>query len=577
MHRTVATLLVGLVALGGTVGAKIAAAQSFDVLIRGGRVIDGSGNPWFRADVGIRNGVVVAVDRLDAATAERVVDAAGKFVVPGFIDLHSHADGPNYGPRGLRSEDRRRRAAPNLVTQGITTVVVNHDGRSAWPIAEQRQTLERLGFGPNVALLVGHGTVRRMVMGNDFRRAATANEIERMRELVRAGLEDGAYGLSSGLEYVPGRWSTTREVAALVAEVAPYRGVYITHERASGADPMWFLPSDSSARPTTFLDAVAETIAIAERTGVTSVQTHIKARGANYWGSSHAAIQLIERARARGVDIWADQYPYNTTGSDGSTVLIPGWALSVERSGSGQPGAGGGTYADALRTALEDETRAAALRADVAHEIARRGAAENILVMRYPDSTLVGLTLAEIAHERGRSPVDVAITLQLEGFPDRRGGAQLRGFSLSEDDVEAYASRPWVATATDGWITLPEDGLTHVRVYGSFPRKIAHYAMSRGILSVADAVRSSTSLPAQILGLRDRGQVREGMRADLAVLDLERLADRATFFDPHQYASGVEYVLVGGVFVVDGGEVTGALPGEIVAPAVSGEGRGGGS
>ncbi len=209
---------------------------------------------------------------------------------------------------------------------GITTVVVNHDGRSLWPIADQLASLIRKGTGLNVATLIGHGTVRSMVMGDDFRRVATDTEVDSMRALVRLAMQQGAFGMSSGLEYVPGRWSDTREVMALVMELAPYNGIYVTHERSSGADPMWYRPS-SDETTTTFLQAVSETIEIAERTGVTSVQTHVKARGANYWGSSYAAIDMIERARRRGVPVWADQYPYNTTGSDGNTILIPSWAL----------------------------------------------------------------------------------------------------------------------------------------------------------------------------------------------------------------------------------------------------------
>jgi N-acyl-D-aspartate/D-glutamate deacylase len=204
------------------------------------------------------------------------------------------------------------------------------------------------------------------------------------------------------------------------------------------------------------------------------------------------------------------------------------------------------------------------LRGDIRREVERRGGAENILVMEYPDRALVGKTIADLAAMFGVSPVDVAIKLQLEGDAERRGGAQLRGFSLSEYDVESYAAMPWVATATDGWVSLPEDGLTHVRVYGTFPRKIAYYAMERGVQTVADAVRSSTSLPAQIMGFEDRGTIREGMRADIVILDLETLADRATFFEPHQFPTGVEYVMIEGEFVVDGGEVTGALPGEVL-------------
>jgi N-acyl-D-amino-acid deacylase len=548
---------------------KAVAGQSaqYDILIVGGQVLDGTGNPWFYADVGIRGDRIAAVGQLDGATADRTIEARGKTVVPGFIDIHSHAAGPIYGPRGLRSSDARRRAAPNLVAQGITTLVGNQDGRSVPSIAEQRQSLQQLHFGPNAILLVGHGTVRRAVMGNDYLRPATAEEVQQMRALVRRGMNEGAYGLSAGLEYVPGRWSTTDEVVALVEEIVPYGGVYISHERSEGADPMWYWPSEFQGRPPSLLDAVRETIEIGERTGATVVASHIKAKGANYWGTSRAAIRLISEARQRGVAIYADQYPYNTTGSDGSTVLIPDWVF--DRTGQGmQRGQGreNRDYAAALRSVLEDDSLSALLEADIEHEIARRGGATQVLVMDYPDSGYVGKSIGEIAGERGLSPVAVAIALQLEGFSNRRGGARVRGFSLSEVDIEPYAEQPWTATATDGWITLPEDGPTHTRVYGTYPRKIKRYAMERRLVSVGAAVRSATSLPAQIMGLEDRGMIKEGHVADVVVLDLNTLEDNSTFFEPHQYPSGVDYVMVNGTLVVDNGELTWALPGAVITP-----------
>lgn len=563
-HRVSAAVGLGLCLLvAPPLGAQ---GQQYDVLITGGRVVDGTGNPWRYADVGIRDGRIVALGRLRGAGATRVVDATGKVVAPGFIDLHSHADDPNYGPRGLRSADRRRRAAPNLVTQGITTVVVNADGRSVWPVAEQRRELTRLGIGPNAILLVGHGTVRARVMGEDHRRAATPNEVRGMRALVRQGMEEGAYGLSAGLEYAPGRWSETDEVVALVDEIVPYGGVYIAHERSEGADPMWYWPSRDAGRPPSLIDAVRETIEIGERTGATVVASHIKAKGANYWGASAVVIRLINQARERGVSIYADQYPYNTTGSDGRTVLIPDWVFDTGSGRSGRAGGRTGDYVAALRAALAEDSVAALVRLDVAHEIARRGGAGNILVMEHPDTSQVGASLADLAAARGTSAVQMAIALQLEGDAGRPGGAGLRGFSLSEHDIEPYAAQPWTATATDGWITLPEDGLTHTRVYGTFVRKIREYALERNVLSLADAIRAGTSLPAQILQLPDRGLIHEGYMADLVVLDLARLEDNATFFHPHQYASGVDYVLVRGEFVVDDGAPTGALPGTVIAP-----------
>lgn len=554
----VALLVLALGMVAGPVGAQ-EGTPHFDLLLRGGKVLDGTGTPWFRADVGIRGGRIVAVGLLPRATAQRVADVSGLTITPGFIDIHSHADDNTRAPN-IRDPDRRRKAAPNLVAQGITTLVVNHDGRSPWPIRDQRSTLEREGVGPNVLLMVGHGEVRRRVMGEDHRRPATPEEVDRMRELVRQGLREGAVGLSAGLEYAPGRWSTTDEVAALVEEILPWDGVYISHERSEGSDPMWYWPSQDAPSPPTLLDAVEETIEIGRRTGARVVASHIKAKGEHYWGSSTVAIRLIEAARAEGVRIWADQYPYATSGSDGSTVLIPGWALA-RRDGESFP--------SALRRTLSDPGSAGELRRDIAHEIRRRGGPGRVVVFDHPDPSFVGKTLREIALYRGTNEVEMALLLQLEGDPDRAGGGRVRGFSLSEEDVEAYASRNWVATTTDGGIALPIDGPVHARYYGTFPRKLRHYALDRGALTVEDAVRSSTWLPAQILGLKDRGMVLEGFVADLVVLDLDGLRDTADFFQPHQYPEGVEHVLVNGTFVVDEGELTWALPG-IVIPSSPG-------
>ncbi len=547
------------------------AEEPFDLLLVGGRVLDGTGNPWFPADVAVSRGRIVAVGNLAGRKAHRTLDVEGLVVAPGFIDLHSHADGLDED--GLRSNHPKRRAAPNLVTQGITTLIVNQDGGSPFSIANQKKELEAKKFGPNAVLLVGHNTVRAMVMAENksdpfadteiarMQRLAKPEEIEAMRRLVVEGMKAGAYGMSAGLEYVPGRWSDTEEVVALVSELAPFDGVFIEHERASGADPMWYLPSMAEPGQPTFLDSIEETIEIAERTGVMTVATHAKARGADYWGSSRAAVQLIARARDRGVRIFADHYPYNTTGSDGGTRLIPAWVREENEDLS---------WVQALDAVLANPEKAAALRRDVLHEVNRRGGAENIVVMEFPDASYVGKSLLDLMRELDMDPLDLALHLQRKGKPGERGGARLRGYSLSEIDVEIYAAENWMATASDAGIALPEDGFVHARYYGTFPRKIRRYAMERGKLSLEDAIRSSTSLPAQILGLRNRGLLREGFHADIAVLDLARVKDAATFFEPHRYAEGVVHVLVGGESVVENGKLTWALPGKVITPA---EGR----
>ena len=489
-----------------------------------------------------------------------MIDAAGKYVVPGFIDIHSHADDGS-GPRGgFRDPDPIRRSAPNLVSQGITTVVVNQDGRSPWPVAEQRALLEKNGIGPNAMLLVGHGTVRRRVMGDDVRRPAKADEITRMRALVKQALQEGAVGLSAGLEYEPGRWSTTDEVVELARELPAFNGIYISHERSEGSDPLWYVPSQDGPSAVTLLDAVRETIEIGEKTGARVVASHLKAKGEHYWGSSAAAVTLIQRARDRGVDVWADQYPYPTSGTDGSTVLIPAWATRPPGANANQPRT---NRADILKRVLGDPPSAKLVRSDIAHEIRRRGGADNIIVYEYTDKSLYGKSLAEIARLWKLDPVETAIKIQMEGLQERNGGARMRGFSMAEFDMEHIAKQPWVATSTDGGIAMPADGpSTHARFYGSFTRKIRHYAIDRGAITLEHAIRSSTSLPARIMDLKDRGQIREGFAADIVVFDLATIRDKATFFEPHQHSEGVDYVFVNGTAVVDGGKLTHATAGQ---------------
>ena len=560
MKRTLSALAALSALFVAALSAQTPPKPTFDLLIRNARVFDGTGNPAFPADVGVRNGRIVAVGRLEDARAGRVIDATGKFLSPGFIDIHSHADDGGRARGGFRDEDPRVRAAPNLVAQGITTVVVNHDGRSPWPIAEQRALIEKQRIGPNTMLMVGHGAVRSQVMKQDARRPASAEEIAKMRALVRQALQEGAVGLSAGLEYEPGRWSVTSELVELARELPPFDGVYISHERSEGSDPLWYVPSVDGPGPPTLLDAVRETIEIGEQSGARVVASHIKAKGANYWGSSTAAISLIERARQRGVDVWADQYPYPTSGTDGSTVLVPAWAVRSEGAA-----AGANARAEALRRTIADPKRRQTVRSDIAHEIARRGGADNVVVYEFTDKSLYGKSLAEIAKGWSVDPVEAAIRIQLEGPPNRAGGARMRGFSMHESDMEAFARQPWVATSTDAGIALPDGPpSTHARFYGSFPRKIRHYALDRGAISIESAIRSSTSLPALIMGLEDRGMIREGAAADLVIFDLEKIRDTATFFEPHKYPEGIEHVFVNGVAVVDGSKLTGALPGKVL-------------
>ena len=537
------------------------AQRQFDVIIRNGRVFDGSGNPWIRADIGIRDGRIAAVGGLDGASASRTIDAAERFVAPGFIDIHSHSD------RGLGDESLKYNV--NMVAQGITLSVVNQDGRSPLPIRDQKARYEKQGVGSNVMLLVGHGAVRTRVMGSRATQVATDADIAAMRTLVDEGMRDGAHGLSTGLEYSPGRYSEPREVVELTRAVKPFGGFYISHERSEGRDPMWHVASD----PTPYvdlLDAVKETINIGRETGVPVVASHLKAKGADFWGSSHAATRLIHEARARGIEVYADQYPYDTSGSDGSTVLIPLWALSPPGTDiGGQLGEGGGRPSgrntkDILKERLLNAADAAKIRRDIEHEIQRRGGASRVIVYDFPDRKYVEKSIEWIAKDRGVSPVDAAIWIQLNGF-DRAGGARMRGYSLSEIDIEHIMQQDFTATCTDGDTVAFGSGVPHARFYGTMPRKIRRYALDRKVIELPFAIRSMTSLPAQIMRLAERGWIRPGYWADLVIFD-ESIEDTATFTNPHQYPKGIPFVFVNGVAVVDDGKFTKALPGKIVTP-----------
>ena len=535
---------------------------TFDLLIRQARVYDGTGNPWFVADVGVKDGRIAQIGELGNATATKTVDARGKYLSPGFIDIHSHSD------EGLASPTLNHN--PNVVAQGITLVVVNQDGRSPWPIRDQKARYEKAGIGTNAALMVGHGAVRNRVMGQRSNQFATDADIKAMQALVTEGMKDGAYGLSTGLEYVPGRFSEPREVIELTRMVKPFGGFYISHERSEGRDPMWHVASD----PTPFvdlLDAVKETIAIGRETGVPVVASHLKAKGADFWGSSHAATRLIHEAREQGIEVYADQYPYDTSGSDGSTVLIPRWALAppgAQVGGQlGEGGGGRGNLAEGkanLQKRLSDPAEGAKIRRDIEHEITRRGGASRVVVYDFPDKKYVEKSLEWIAKDRGLSPVDAAIWIQMNGN-DRAGGARMRGYSLSEIDIEHIMQQDFTATCTDGGTSALGDGVPHARFYGTMAKKIRRYAMDRKVITVPFAIRSMTGLPAQIMRLKDRGVIRIGSWADLVIFD-DTIEDRATFTDPHQYPSGIPYVFVNGIAVVDQGKLTKALPGKVITP-----------
>jgi N-acyl-D-amino-acid deacylase len=528
--KTISSIaLFSLVVAAGAAGlagpAQPEAGGPFDLLILRGRVLDGGGNPWVGLDIGIRGGRIVALGRLGGRTAARVIDAGGRVVAPGFIDVHSHA------AEGLR-RDALREARP-LLAQGITTIVANPDGGGPVDLAAQRRELER-GVGVNVALLVGHGSVRRAVMGMADRRP-TAEELARMEALVRRGVREGAFGLSSGLFYAPGSYAETAELVAL-ARAAAEEGapLYTSHIRDEG---------DYSVG---LLAAVDEVVRIAEEARVRGIVSHMKALGPASWGLSLAALLRIDGARARGVEVFADQYPYEASSTSLSGALVPRWAQ-----------AGG---AEALRRRLADPPTRARLLEEIRENIRRRGGAASLVIASFAaDRTLEGQSLEAIAARRGEASETAALDLV------ERGDASVVSFNMSETDIELIMRRPYTMTSSDGGLVAPGEGRPHPRNNGAFARKLARYVRERSVVPLEFAVRSMTSLPALVFGIRDRGVVREGAWADLVVFDPAAVVDRATYEDPHRLAEGMHYVVVNGRLAIDAGAFTGVLAGRVLA------------
>ena len=540
-------------------------AAEYDVILSGGKIVDGSRSSAFVSDVGVRDGKIAYIGDLENAHAKNRYDVSGKIVAPGFIDLHSHADDHEGDQDGLRAPDFRRRQAANITTQGVTTVAVNPDGygKPGVSLKEQREALERGGAAVNIVLMVPHNGVRATVMSDDYRRPARPDEIAAMRKLVADGMKAGAFGLTSGFEYPPAIWSETDELVALMEEVAQYDGVHISHIRSETTAPMWWVPSQHRADPLQLLDGVSEIIEIAERTNTKGVISHMKVHGLTHWGQSNDVIKLIEEARARGVKMFGYQYPYNTSGSDGRIVFIPDWVFGVEQ--SLYTSYEGIDFKQGLRDVLTDEAKRADLQRDIAHAVAFRGGAENIVIFDHPDGSLIGKNLQELADEWGLAVFNVIVKLQLEGFDDRPGGARIRSFSLNDSDITNLMRQPWVATASGGGVALPEDGpAVHARYYGTFPRKIGHYARDRDVMSLEDAVWSATGLPKLILGLKTRGLIKNGFTADIVVFDYDNIIDKSTFSEPHQRSAGIEYLFVNGAPVIVDSQVTDELPGQVL-------------
>jgi N-acyl-D-amino-acid deacylase len=495
----------------------------FDVVILGGAVLDGTGGDPVVADVGIRGERVAEIGDLGEASAVRVVDATGLHVAPGFIDVHSHAG------EGLAGEETS--TAHALLAQGITAAVINPDGGGPVDMVEQREALLEHGLGVNVIQLVPHGSVRQEAMGGSFDRAPSAEEMEAMLGFVRAGMEAGAFGLSTGLFYTPGNYASTEELVELARAVAEYDGVHSSHIR------------DESDYSIGVVAAVEEIIEISRESGVVGIVSHVKALGPRVWGASEEIVQRIEAARNEGLEVWADQYPYSASATGFTSALVPPWAQD------------GGT--EAMLERFADPRMASRIREEMAENLDRRGGADRIM-FREPNR-LVGQTLEEVARERSLDPVETGFELIRSG---EAGG--IISFNMSEEDIETLMRQPWALTSTDGGLPVFGEGRPHPRTYGAFPRKLREYVKEREVLDLPTAIRSMTGASARAFHIVDRGEIRPGAYADLVVFDLARVNDPADFTDPHRYAEGMVHVLVNGEFVVEAEEFTDALPGHVL-------------
>ncbi len=500
-----------------------AAAQSpaYDLVITNGRIIDGTGNPWFRADIAIKDGRIARIGRIAPAEARASVDARNQIVAPGFIDVHTHAEGIYNQP-----------AAENFVRMGVTSLITGNCGSSATDIGEFLGRIGKQPLAVNLATLIAHGDVRRQVMGLEAR-APSADELQKMEAVVEQGMRDGAVGLSTGLIYVPGTYAKTDEVTALALVAARHGGIYATHMRNEGER---------------VLEAIRESIEIGERAGLPVEISHFKISNKNLWGQTPATIGLVREARGRGLQVTVDQYAY-TASSTSLDSRLPSWVLEGGR--------------EAGKTRLADPATRARVVKEIKDSLKRSGFKDfsYAMVASYAKNPAFnGKSIAAITKEaRGKADTGSQIEQILEMYA--AGGAAMVYHSMGEPDVQAIMREPFTMIASDSGVRRFGEGAPHPRGYGNNARVLGRYVRELRVLTLEDAVRKMTSLPAQTFRLRDRGLVREGFAADLVIFDEATIADRATFEQPHQYPAGISYVLVNGQTVFANGQMTQARPG----------------
>jgi N-acyl-D-amino-acid deacylase len=512
----------------------VGAEEALDLKIINGKVLDGTGNSWFLADVGVREGRVVEVGNLSQREATEVIDAGGLVVAPGFIDVHTHTD----------SQMFELPNAENFIRNGVTTIVTGNCGGS---VTDIREYLDRLDAEPtslNVSTLIGHNTVLRELKGG-VAEPLNEEQLAKAREIVRKGMEDGAVGLSTGLIYVPGRWSSTDEIIELQRVAADYDGIYATHMRSEATE---------------ILDAIDEAIRIAEETGSRLQISHFKLpTDMEQKIGQDATMAKVLAARARGLEVWVDQYPY-TASSTGITTLFPGWVLEE---GS-----------DKAREMLQDPETVERVKGDMAksqetrmredYNFARVASARG-----FPEYS--GKSIREIAEYRRDTPREEPVTHeeQVETIIDiyLEGGAGMVYHQMSEDSVEAIMRSPLVSICSDSGVREFGSGTPHPRGYGTNARVLGEYVRERGVITLEEGIRKMTSMPARAFRFHDRGMIHPGYAADIVIFDPEKITDHATFTEPHQYSTGFAWVLVNGVPVVKDDAITGARPGQAIRGA----------
>ena len=514
------SLLVGCLC-SRSVATSAPQEKPYDLLITNARVVDGSGNPWYRADIGIKSGHIAAIGRLAPNQAIKTIDAANQIVAPGFIDVHTHVESIYSLP-----------AAENFVRMGVTTLVTGNCGGSATNIGEFLGRIKEKPLAVNLATLIAHGSVRRQAMGTEDR-APTPEEMKQMELLVEQAMKDGAVGLSTGLIYVPGTYAKTDEIVGLARIVSRYGGVYATHMRSEGE----FVA-----------DAIRESIQIGEQANLPVEISHFKISSKKLWGQTPMTIGLVRSARERGLMITVDQYAY-TASSTSLDSRLPTWLR-----------AGGLTEA---KKRLADQATRERVRKEMKEGLKRSGFKDYgyAMVASYdPDPSFNGKSIAEITKQvTGKGDVSHQIDQMIAMY--EAGGASMVYHGMSEDDVQRIMREAFTMIASDSGVRQVDESIPHPRGYGNNVRVLGRYVRDLHLLSLEDAIRKMTSLPAQTFGFRDRGLLREGFAADLVIFDEKTVADRATFEKPHQFPAGISSVIVNGELVFTGEAMTNARPG----------------